>query len=170
MRTCVVCEVGIEHRNDDALTCSKVCRWRMQRIRRKNKRISCSAGTSKSCEGCESIIRDRAPQARFCSDLCRQETANRNARQARLLDKPDRNCQWCNGPMAASMKITASYCGPVCRKAAEKKRHRDKIAQYRLRFPDRYRAHRDKENRKRIEQRAALRLLDNIELEGSALL
>lgn len=120
MRTCVVCEVGIEHRNDDALTCSKVCRWRMQRIRRKNKQISCSAGTSKSCEGCESIIRDRAPQARFCSDLCRQETANRNARQARLLDKPDRNCQWCNGPMAASMKITASYCGPVCRKAAEK--------------------------------------------------
>lgn len=166
-RACAVCGVGIEHRDHQATTCSQECRKQVIYARRRQKTAMATASApARKCRQCSSEIAGRKPNARFCSNDCMTAWHLEDGKQKRLNAKADRCCNWCQGTIPADQNSNALYCGGLCRKRAEKHRGREKIAFYRAVDPARYYQHRQRENEKRVLERAALSLIREIETRG----
>lgn len=120
----------------------------------------------RTCRQCGKRIVGRAPSARFCCHDCTTAWHREHAKSRRLAEKPVRHCRWCASPIPRERFVTAAYCCDECQYRAEKKRDREKIAHYRASDPDRYRAHRRKQNDRRAEANAALKIIRDIETKG----
>lgn len=115
------------------------------------------------CRWCLAPVVGRGTSAKFCSHECLRKSTDDRAKKARIDARPIRFCRWCGERIDRFRKINSVYCCDHCQYLAEKKREREKIARYRAEDPIRYQQHRRRENTKRAEARAALRLINDLE-------
>lgn len=120
----------------------------------------------RQCLHCKTAIEGRAPQAKFCSHECLRASTDDRAKIVRLAKKEGRSCKHCNSVIPTERKAGAYYCSDACQDGAEKKRWREKIARYRAADPERYQAHRNKENDLRLKARVALKLITQVQTNG----
>lgn len=121
-----------------------------------------------ACIFCGGPIVGRAPQAKFCCHGHAIANSRETAKMKRLDRKAamNRHCAVCRAAVPLTRRATSPYCSEPCRKSAERSRWREKIARYRAADPERYQAHRSRENGKRLRARAALNLIHEIEAKG----
>lgn len=178
-RSCSVCGVDIRHRPPSFKTCSSSCSYtrdrmrQVERTRRSNKKRQEAARAlkkenPKTCLQCGSFI-DRRGNAKFCCHEClvsHSRAVERGKREEVRKNRTPRFCKWCDEEIPASRHASSTYCCVECQYKAAKAYERDKIAQYRLEYPERHKAYREKENLKRQQANAAMKLLKEIQNKG----